>query len=88
VTVVSARPLPDEWRDRIRRRLEETLPFKPIIENKVDPGILGGLIIQVGDTVYDSSLQARMKQLRGRLRQRSLHEIQSGRDRFSHSEGD
>jgi F-type H+-transporting ATPase subunit delta len=49
---------------------------------------LGGIVIRVGDTIYDSSLALRIKQLRERLRQRSLHEIQSGRDRFGHPEGD
>ncbi|MCA9036130.1 MAG: F0F1 ATP synthase subunit delta, partial [Planctomycetaceae bacterium] len=47
----------------------------------------GGLIIQVGDTVYDSSLRSRLQQLRGRLVEKALNEIQSGRDRFSHTEG-
>ncbi|MGH7198996.1 MAG: ATP synthase F1 subunit delta [Planctomycetaceae bacterium] len=88
VQVISAGPLSDDMRERIRRQLAESLPFEPILETHTDPSILGGIVIQVGDTVYDSSLRARMKQFRARLRQRSLHEIQSGRDRFSHHAGD
>ena len=45
-------------------------------------------ILQVGDTVYDSSLRSRLKQLKGRLVEKAFNEIQSGRDRFSHPEGD
>jgi F-type H+-transporting ATPase subunit delta len=88
VQVESARPLSDKALDNIRRQLAATLPFEPIVEPRTNPALLGGLVIRVGDTVYDSSLRSRLKQLRSRVRERSLHEIQSGRDRFSHPEGD
>lgn len=84
VIVTSAVPLSDEAQQRIRERLSSTLSFDPIVIPKVDPKVLGGLVIQIGDTVYDTSLRARLNQLRSRLRQRSLYEIQSGRDRFGH----
>jgi len=84
VTVTSAVPLSDEAQQRIHERLSAALAFDPIVIPKVDPKVLGGLVIQVGDTVYDTSLRARLNQLRSRLRQRSLYEIQSGRDRFGH----
>lgn len=85
VTVTSAVPLTEETLARLRERLRVALSFDPVIIPKVDPKVLGGLVIQVGDTVYDTSLRARLNQLRSRLRQRSLYEIQSGRDRFRHS---
>lgn len=85
VTVTSAVPLNEETMTRLRERLRVALSFEPVIIPKVDPKVLGGLVIQVGDTVYDTSLRARLNQLRSRLRQRSLYEIQSGRDRFRHS---
>jgi len=88
VQVTSAAELSDEQTERVRQQLSEKLPFDPILESSVDPSLVGGIVIRVGDTVYDSSIRARMKQLRERLRHRSLNEIQSGRDRFSHPEGD
>lgn len=88
VQVTSARPLSGENLRTIEQRLAAALPFQPIIETRTDPSLLGGIVIRVGDTVYDGSLRTRMKQLRGRLREGSLHEIQSRRDRFSHPEGD
>ena len=74
--------------EKIREKLASVLAAQPVVESVVDPKVLGGLRIRVGDTVYDGSLRARLKQLRHRVRERSLHEIQSGRDRFSHSERD
>ena len=88
VQVTSARPLSEATWQRILGRLDQLLPFQPMLESQTDPSLLGGLLIRVGDTVYDSSLRTRLRQLRTRLRERSLHEIQSGRDRFSHPEGD
>lgn len=88
VQVVSAQPLAEAELNKIRERLAAELACQPVVEAVVDPSILGGLRIRVGDTVYDGSLRARLKQLRHRVRERSLHEIQSGRDRFSHSERD
>lgn len=88
VQVVSAKALSPASQDKIQRQLAAKLPFQPVLETSVDPSLLGGLVIRIGDTVYDGSLRSRLKQLRDRLRQRSIHEIQSGRDRFSHSERD
>jgi F-type H+-transporting ATPase subunit delta len=88
VQVISAQPLSEATIERIREKLASVLAIQPIVESAVDPRILGGLRIRVGDTVYDDSLRARLKQLTHRVRERSLHEIQSGRDRFSHSERD
>jgi F-type H+-transporting ATPase subunit delta len=87
VQVMSPAPLSGEALGKIGQKLTESFKFQPILENKIDPALLGGVVIQVGDTVYDSSLRTRMKQLRERMRHRSLHEIQSGRNRFSSPEG-
>jgi F-type H+-transporting ATPase subunit delta len=88
VQVTSAVPLSGDDLQQIEKQLLATFPFQPVLEPAVDPSLLGGLRIRVGDTVYDGSLRARLKQLRQRVRERSLHEIQSGRNRFSHSERD
>lgn len=88
VQVTSAKPLSSADLSSIQTSLRGAFPFEPIVETKVDPSLLGGLRVRVGDTVYDSSLRTRLKQFRDRLRDRSLHEIQSGRNRFSHPEGD
>jgi F-type H+-transporting ATPase subunit delta len=88
VSVRTARPLSDELRQKILARLQTVLAFEPILAAETDPSLIGGLVIRVDDTVYDSSLRTQLKQLRSRLRERSLHEIQTGRNRFSHPEGD
>ena len=87
VTVRSATPLSDSQINRIQERLAATLSAEPILIPEVDESLIGGLVIQVGDTVHDGSLRTRIKNLSHRLKEKYVHEIQSGRDRFSHSEG-
>ena len=88
VHVTSARPLSQQTVEQVRDRVKAAFAFEPILETETDPSLLGGLVIRVGSMVYDGSLKTRLKQLLTRLSERSLHEIQSGRDRFSHPEGD
>jgi F-type H+-transporting ATPase subunit delta len=83
----SSVPLSEEQLGKIRDRLKSSLPYEPVLIPETDETMLGGLVIQVGDTVYDGSLRTRLKDLKLRLRERYLHEIQSGRDRFSSAEG-
>lgn len=53
----------------------------------VDPDLIGGAVLRIGDTVYDASVAAQLKQLRQQMIDRSAHEIQSRRDRFRHPAG-
>ena len=87
VQVKSAVSLSEEQLDRIKNRLQDALSTEPILMPTTDADLLGGLVIQVGDTVYDGSLKTRLRVLQQRLRERYLNEIQSGRDRFSSPEG-
>ena len=48
----------------------------------VDPAIIGGLVVRVEDTIYDQSVATGLTRLGRRLKQRSSHEIQYGRDRL------
>ena len=87
VQITSASELSSETLESIRSSLASALSIQPLLETRVDPSLLGGMLIRVGDTVYDGSLKTQVKQLRARLRERCLNEIQRGRDRFSHQDG-
>src|SRR5690606_29259105 len=87
VRVKTAVPLTDDELERIKGRLRTALAKEPILMPSVEENLIGGLVIQVGDTVYDGSLRTKLTNLRKRLKERYLNEIQSRRDRFSHSAG-
>jgi F-type H+-transporting ATPase subunit delta len=88
VKVRSARSLTSKARGDIVAALKARFGFDPILEESIDPQLLGGVVLQIGDTVFDSSLRSRLKALQGRLVEKTFNEIQSRRDRFSHPEGD
>lgn len=83
VLVRSAEPLPDDQKDRLTGELREVLHREPVLEMSVDPNLLGGLVVQVGDWLYDASVKNRLENMRDELVERSSHEVQVGRDRFS-----
>jgi F-type H+-transporting ATPase subunit delta len=61
---------------------------EPVIDSHVDPHLIGGIVLQIGDTVYDGSVATQFQRLRAKMLDRSVHEIQSRRDRFSSPSGD
>jgi F-type H+-transporting ATPase subunit delta len=82
VLVKSAVPLSDDQRDQVVHRLRESMKNEPVLDLKVDPDLIGGLVVQVGDWRYDGSVRNRLLNLRNKLIESSSHEIQTGRDRF------
>jgi F-type H+-transporting ATPase subunit delta len=85
VVVRAAVPLDEGQQASLRDRLARMLGATPILRLEVDPALIGGLVVQVGDGVYDASIRNRLELLRQRLIEGKTHEIQSRRDHFSHS---
>lgn len=80
VQVTTATPLEDSQAEALKNALRQQTGAEPILITRVNPDMIGGLIIQVGDTVYDGSVTAQLEQMRGRLIERSTHEIERRRD--------
>jgi F-type H+-transporting ATPase subunit delta len=83
VLVRTAVPLADDQRERIAGELREAFGKEPVLHASVDPALLGGLVVQVDDWIYDASVRTRLDLIRKQLVERSSHAIQTGRDRFS-----
>jgi F-type H+-transporting ATPase subunit delta len=88
VRVSTAVALPDDQRERLRQELSGILQWEPVIETDVDPELLGGLVLRVGDWLYDASVRTQLETIRNQIIARSSHEIQSRRDRFRAADGD
>jgi F-type H+-transporting ATPase subunit delta len=83
VRVTSAVSLPDDQRNRLVAELRETFQREPLLDLRTDPDLLGGMVVRVGDWLYDASVRSQLLDIRHQIIERSSHEIQSGRDRFS-----
>jgi F-type H+-transporting ATPase subunit delta len=67
VEVTSAVELTPEAHDKIAARVREVTGRRVELARRVDPDIIGGLVLRVGDVIVDGSIQARIRQLRRRL---------------------
>ncbi len=63
--VRSAAPLNEASRKQVRQLAERQYPQKAIeILETVDPSLIGGLIVRIGDDQYDGSVSRRLQDLR------------------------
>lgn len=78
VQVTSARPLSDDQRRRLAASIERRTGFAPTLDERVDPSLLGGLVVQIGDEKTDGSAVTRLHNLTAALLARASREIHSG----------
>lgn len=65
--VTSALPLTSAEQDMVKKDVLSTLGGGDAVSFKVDPSILGGLVIKVGDRVLDGSVSGQLQNLRQSL---------------------
>ncbi|TAK98651.1 MAG: F0F1 ATP synthase subunit delta [Rhodospirillaceae bacterium] len=62
--VVSAVPLSDAQVNAIAAALKSTAGRSVAVNTKIDPSILGGLIVRIGSRMVDSSLKSKLQRLK------------------------
>jgi F-type H+-transporting ATPase subunit delta len=65
--VIVARPVNDAFRKQIAKSLTAAVKKEVLPYFDVDPGILAGVIVRVGDRVYDGSVKRKLVRLRRQL---------------------
>ncbi len=65
--VTSAVELNDQQKTELVRTLERLSGKKIQAKYSLEPGLLAGAVVRIGDTIYDGSVQNRLNQLRARL---------------------
>ncbi|KAH6824529.1 delta subunit of Mt ATP synthase [Perilla frutescens var. hirtella] len=71
VTVTTVIPLPAEEEKELIETLQDILGQgkKAKVDQKIDPSILGGLVVEFGQKVFDMSIRTRARQMERFLRQ-------------------
>lgn len=64
VQVTSALKLDDAQRSAIRAQLKQAFGKEAVLEEQTDSALLGGIVLRIGDKVYDGSVLGKMQQLR------------------------
>jgi F-type H+-transporting ATPase subunit delta len=83
VTVQSAAPISNQLQYTIAAKLKQLLHRDVVLTAEVDPDLLGGLVVRVGDTVYDGSLAGKLKQMQAVTLDKTTETIRESIERFS-----
>ena len=67
VTVTSAAPLSAEEAERLKAGLEQATGKTVLIETVVEPPLIGGLVVRIGDRVLDGSIRHQLDVMRESL---------------------
>jgi F-type H+-transporting ATPase subunit delta len=61
---ITAVPMDDKLSDDLKARLSKSLNKQVDLENKVDPSILGGIVLNIDGKVLDGSVKQQLERLR------------------------
>ncbi|MEO0630376.1 MAG: F0F1 ATP synthase subunit delta, partial [Planctomycetota bacterium] len=53
--------------ERVRQQLNESLGRETVVHSYVDPKMIGGVRMQIGDRLIDASVAAQLRKVRDRL---------------------
>ncbi len=67
-SVQTAVPLDDVTRSQVIERLGSVMNAEIKLRESVDPELIGGMVIRIGDRVFDSSVQNRLNKLAVKVR--------------------
>lgn len=64
VRVTSAMPLSDDQRNSIKAQIKSAFGKDAVLQELTDASLLGGVILRIGDKVYDGSVLGKLQQMR------------------------
>jgi F-type H+-transporting ATPase subunit delta len=82
VDVRVASPLADNLKNEIQAKLRTVLGNEPVLNVTVDPSLIAGMVIRVGDRVYDSSVNTQFNLARQAMIDRAIDLIQTQPGKF------
>jgi F-type H+-transporting ATPase subunit delta len=82
VQLESAHPLGADLEKEILTAFGRVLGSDPIVTQWVNPDLIGGFVLRVGDRVYDGSVQTRLEHMRQGMVNRAVEAIQRSPERF------
>jgi len=77
--VTSAVPLDEAQRRRLKAAIKAVDGREPDLVEAIDPELLGGLVVRVGDRKIDTSVAKDLRTVRARLAERAAREILADR---------
>ncbi len=81
--VTTSAEIDPQLRERLAVRISGLLGKKVVLRAAQDPNIIGGVVVRVGDTVYDASVANQLRQIKTRAVKRAADAIRQSMDRFA-----
>ena len=81
--VTTATPLNENLRNRIAERLQAMFGSEVDLQCRQDPAILGGLVVRVGDRVYDGSVANQLTRMKQDTITQTVHQLREALNRFA-----
>ena len=85
VEVTTADAIDPGVEQQIQKSLSAALGQQVQIRKRTDSRIIGGLVVRIGDKVFDGSVANRLESLRHQAVSKMAQEIRAGKDRFAMS---
>ena len=82
VELETANPLDAALEKEILVAFGDVLGADPIVTQRVNPDLIAGFVIRVGDRVYDGSIQSRLEKMRLNMIERAVDAIQRNPRQF------
>lgn len=71
--VISAVPMPDDLFQRLEKRVQKFSNHHIVLERKVDPGLIGGVVVKLGNLIFDGSVHTRLVHIRDEMMRVNVH---------------
>lgn len=75
IEVVTAIELNEKLQNSLHEKLEQLLDNTLIINNRIDPDIIGGMVIKIGDYIIDGSIKNKLSSLEAKIEQIPVTEL-------------
>lgn len=68
-TVITAKPLTEDELQKVAEQFGQKVNKKLRVTTKVDPSIVGGIIVRIGDRLYDGSIKGKLARFTQQIKQ-------------------
>lgn len=68
VTVTTSEPLTDALREKLLNKLKTVYKKEIRLEERVDPSLMGGMVVKYGNTMLDGSVRTRMDNIQKQIK--------------------
>ncbi len=83
VLIRLAHPADDELLAQITQTIREKMSVEPVVTVQIDPSLVGGLEVRVGDTVFDGSIRTAFQKAHKTIVEQTIEAIESQPERFT-----